>query len=72
MKVKTILSKAKSAKTEVDSNVLLCLLEDAFTKTRSLKNLYNWNHESYVEEDGAFIKFEMNRLSLPMAKARGF
>lgn len=62
MKVKTILAKAKRAKTDEDSVAILETLHGAFGKTKELGWLGTYNNEAYLEGGNPFVQFELNRI----------
>lgn len=62
MKVSTLLAQAAKCTTEADASSLLESLEQAFGTSRYFKHLPEANRESYLESDGPFVRFELNRL----------
>jgi hypothetical protein len=58
MKVSTLLDKAKKL---ADADAVLKLLEDEFGDSKSLNHLHEANSEAYMEGDGLFVRFELNR-----------
>jgi len=61
MKVKFLLAKAAKCKTEADANSLLETLATAFSSTRQLAHLPQYNEEAYMEENQPLVRFELNK-----------
>ena len=60
--VAALLEQAAQCKTEADADQLLQDLTDAFVEAGPLAHLEEANSEAYMEDDGPFVRFELNRV----------
>lgn len=61
MKAKSLLAKAALCKTDADAAKLLETMQRVFGNAKPLAHLPINNEESYMEADGPFVRFELNR-----------
>lgn len=62
MKVKSLLARAAKCKTDDDAQDLLFGLKEAFGTKGPLSHLYQTNDDWCIEDEGPFVRFELNQL----------
>lgn len=62
MDVKSLLALAAECKTDEDAHNLLTTLTDAFGAAPAVSHLPQFNSEAYMEDEGPFVRVELNKL----------
>lgn len=62
MKVAELLKLSTECKTHDDADNLLSVMEEAFSEQSALSHLPQCNRNFILDEDGAFARFEINRV----------